>query len=53
MTNREAHIHTARVMLDEAKRRRHDRVFALCLLRWAANQRRLAMACVRQPDLFE
>lgn len=51
MTARDSHLHCARVYLAEARRRR-GQLFALVLLRWAGNQRRLAMECTRQGELF-
>lgn len=45
-------LHTARVYLDEARRRRGQR-FVHTLLQWAANSRRRAMSEPKQRDLFE
>lgn len=50
MNNRAACIYCARVYLSEAKRRR-DQPFHAVLLRWAANQRKLAN-CIGQRELF-
>lgn len=51
MTNREQHIHSARVYLAEARRRR-GQSFGFVLLEWAANARRRAMAVRVQGELF-
>ena len=54
---RASHIHTARVLIQEARNRRaRSPAFADTLLQWAANARRRAMACrpgpPAQADLF-
>jgi hypothetical protein len=55
MTAREIEIHTARVLVAEARKRRGTR-FAATLLQWAANARKRAAALPGtapiQPDLF-
>ena len=53
MTERQSHIHVARVYLTESHRRGRD-PFAFTLLQWAANARRRAMAAPanEQLDLF-
>jgi hypothetical protein len=51
MTEREANIHTARVYLAEARRRRNQ-TFGFVLLEWAANARRRAAAATVQRELF-
>ena len=51
MTDREQHIHLARVYLTEARRRR-GQSFGFVLLEWAANARRRAMAARVQGELF-
>jgi hypothetical protein len=54
-TDREADIHTARVLLNEARARRRSPSFHATLLEWAANARRRAAAVPRelkQADLF-
>lgn len=46
-------IYCARVYLSEAKRRRNQPAFHATLLRWAANTRQKAAACVAaQRELF-
>ncbi len=51
MTERAQHIHSARVYLAEARRRR-GQSFAFVLLEWAGNARRRAMAATVQRELF-
>ena len=51
LSERQMAIHCARVYLAEAARRR-GQVFALVLLRWAANKRRAAAIATGQRDLF-
>lgn len=54
-TDREVDIHTARVLLNEARARRRSPSFHARLLAWAANARRRAAAVPRelkQADLF-
>ena len=51
MTERAANIHSARVYLAEARRRR-GQTFGFVLLVWAANARRRAMAATVQGELF-
>jgi hypothetical protein len=54
MTEREANMHTARVHLSEAARRRHhpaNKDFYWTLLAWVANERRNA-ALTAERDLF-
>lgn len=54
-TDREVNIHTARVLLNEARARRRSHSFHATLLEWAANARRRAAAVPRelkQADLF-
>ena len=58
MTDRAFALHMARVMLNEARARRHSRVnrdFYWSLIAWAQRSRRQAMAALREPmqhDLF-
>lgn len=55
LTDREIDIYTARVLLNEARARRHLSSFHATLLEWAANARRRAAAVPRelkQADLF-
>lgn len=51
MSERDQHIHCARVYLAEARRRRRQS-FGFVLLEWAANARRRAMAVRVQRELF-
>lgn len=51
MNDREANIHSARVYLAEARRRRRQS-FGFVLLEWAANARRRAAAFIVQRELF-
>ena len=51
MSDRAQHIHSARVYLAEARRRR-GQTFGFILLEWAANARRRAMAATGQRELF-
>ena len=51
MTDRAKHIHSARVYLAEARRRRNQS-FGFVLLEWAGNARRRAMAAQVQRELF-
>lgn len=51
MTARAQHIHSARVYLAEARRRRLQS-FGFVLLEWAGNARRRAMAATVQRELF-
>jgi hypothetical protein len=51
MDDRAANIHSARVYLAEARRRRRQS-FGFVLLEWAANARRRAMAATVQRELF-
>lgn len=47
------HIHYARVILAEARRRRPQRSFHVVLMRWARNSRLRAAACrPAQGELF-
>lgn len=49
MTERERNIHTARVLLTEAQKRR-GQAFGWVLLGWAANARRRAAEMRREPE---
>lgn len=51
MDDRAANIHSARVYLAEARRRR-GQSFGFVLLEWAGNARRRAMAATVQRELF-
>lgn len=54
-TDREVDIHTARVLLNEARSRRRSPSFHATLMEWAANARRRAAVTPRelkQADLF-
>lgn len=51
MTDRAQHIHSARVYLAEARRRR-GQSFWFVLIEWAGNARRRAMAAAGQRELF-
>lgn len=51
MTDRAQHIHSARVYLAEARRRRRQS-FGFVLLEWAAKARRRAMVVQAQLELF-
>lgn len=52
MTERELHVHMARVFLMQARASRRHGAWHATLLRWAAQRRMRAMRCARQGELF-
>lgn len=52
MSPRAIELHTARLLIAEARKRRlnGETSMAATMLRWAANARARAAACVQQPE---